>query len=463
MLWVNSAGNYRTRHWEGAWSDADADGNLDVPGDGNAFRVELPATARPACDISWAGATADPGSYYQLALYQDPELTVPALDRASGLPIRSDGLAALPDPHADMPPGALAAAGVYYLSVRRVGTPPTTQLTLYCRMDLSPTAQVAASSSPTPGDARGAFSVGAFDATTLLPESYSSEGPTDDGRLKPDISAPTNVRITPGDPESEAINSCGGTSCATPHVAGAAALLWAAVAADGGAGSVAQRVRDRLVAQALDMGTPGADTVFGAGRLRLDLAAPVLGTPSPAPNALVRGTVALSLPVSDAGTLGLLQLTADGSPLVATLAPGGILQASWPTAGLAPGPHTIQLTASDQSGNVATYPIVLRVDNAAPRLRLRGPLRPRAGAKARIWASVADAGSGLAGRPRFSFGDGTGAYGFHLAHRYRRAGRYVVTIRASDRAGNIAVLRRVLHVRAPLAPPARAAKRATQR
>ena len=56
VLWVNSAGNYRTRHWEGAWSDADGDGNLDVPGDGNAFRVELAATDRPACDLSWAGA-----------------------------------------------------------------------------------------------------------------------------------------------------------------------------------------------------------------------------------------------------------------------------------------------------------------------------------------------------------------------------------------------------------------------
>ena len=47
VLWVNSAGNYRTRHWEGAWSDADGDGNLDVPGDGNAFRVEL-SRPRPA-------------------------------------------------------------------------------------------------------------------------------------------------------------------------------------------------------------------------------------------------------------------------------------------------------------------------------------------------------------------------------------------------------------------------------
>jgi len=66
------AANYRTRHWEGPWSDADGDGNLDVAGDGNAFRFELAATNRPACDISWAGATSDPNSYYHLALFTDP-------------------------------------------------------------------------------------------------------------------------------------------------------------------------------------------------------------------------------------------------------------------------------------------------------------------------------------------------------------------------------------------------------
>jgi hypothetical protein len=457
VLWINSAGNYRLRHWEGAWSDADGDGRLDVPGDGNAFGVDLTATSRPACDLSWAGANgADSSSYYHLELYQDAALTVPALDKRTGLPIQSSGLDALPDPHADMPPGAVAAAGRYYVAVTRVGNPPTTRLTLYCRMDLSPAAAITASSSPTPGDARGAFSVGAFDATTLLPESYSSEGPTDDGRLKPDIAAPTNVLITPGDPESEAINSCGGTSCATPHVGGAAALIWGEVAADGGAGSVAQRVRDRLTAQALDVGAPGPDTVFGAGRLRLDLAAPVLGAPQPADGAFVRGTVALALPITDEGTLGLLQLTADGTPLVATLAPGGILQAGWPTAGLAPGPHLLVLTAADLSGNVATFNLTLSVDNDAPRVRLRAPPHADEGDKVRISASVRDTGSGLAGRPRVEFGDGTGAYGFRLAHRYGRAGRYVVTMRATDRAGNTTFVERTLHVRVPAARGGRA-------
>ena len=367
-----------------------------MPGDGNAFRFELAATNRPACDISWAGATSDPGSYYSMVLYSDPGLTTPVLDKKSGLPIQSTGLSRAARSARRHAPG-LRSPRPGPTTWQSGGSAPRRRrnLTIYCRMDMSPTAQVTASSSPTPGDATGALSVGAFDATTLLPESYSSEGPTDDGRLKPDIAAPTNVLITPGDPESDEVNACGGTSCATPHVGGAAALLWGDVAADGGAGSVAQRVRDRLVAQALDAGAPGADYVFGAGRLRLDLAAPVLGTPTPAPNSLVRGIVSLSLPLADAGTLGLQQLSVDGQPLVATLAPGGLLQAAWPTAGLASGPHVISLVSSDQSGNVATYTITLRVDNVPPKVRLRAPASARARAKVHVAASVLDAGSGL--------------------------------------------------------------------
>jgi hypothetical protein len=236
-------------------------------------------------------------------------------------------------------------------------------------------------------------------------------------------------------------------------VGGAAALLWSDVAADGAADSVAQRVRDRLVAQALDVGAPGPDTVFGAGRLRLDLAAPVLGVPTPAPNSLVHGVVELSLPLIDAGTLGLQQLTVDGTPLVATLAPGGVLQATWPTAGLAPGPHVLSLVSSDQSGNVATYSITLRVDNQAPKVRLRSPLRARARAKVKISASVLDVGSGLVTRPLMSFGDGAKARGFHLAHRYKRPGHYIVSIQATDRAGNTTLVRRALRIRPAPAKP----------
>ena len=412
ILWVNSAGNYRTRHWEGAWSDADGDGNLDVPGDGNAFRVALIATSRPACDISWAGATTD-----HRRLLHARALTGRRADhararqerRCSADPSQRARPAARPARH--MLPGAISSPG--HLLRRRApcrATSGTSRLTLYCRMDMSPAAQVTASSSPTPGDAAGAFSVGAFDATTLLPESYSSEGPTDDGRHKPDISAPTNVLITPGDPESEAVNSCGGTSCATPHVGGAAALLWPSVAADGGAGSVAQRVRDRLTAQALDMGTPARTRVFGAGRLRLDLAAPLLGAPSRANDApcAAPSRSRCRSPTRDArlaAAHGRRQAAASRRWLRAAFCrPRGRRRASCPGRTPSSSPPPTRAATSQPTT------LTLRVDNDAPRVRLRAPAHARArGDKVRISASVLDPGSGLAGRPRIAFGDGARA------------------------------------------------------
>ncbi len=54
-IWVNSVGNYREQHWEGAFTDADGDGFLDVPGHGDEDPVELTATQHPACDLTAAG------------------------------------------------------------------------------------------------------------------------------------------------------------------------------------------------------------------------------------------------------------------------------------------------------------------------------------------------------------------------------------------------------------------------
>jgi serine protease len=51
-----------------------------------------------------------------------------------------------------------------------------------------------------------------------------------------------------------------GTSMASPHVAGAAALVWSIAAT-----ATAQQVRQALLDGALDLGTPGFDTTFGFG------------------------------------------------------------------------------------------------------------------------------------------------------------------------------------------------------
>jgi Subtilase family len=88
---------------------------------------------------------------------------------------------------------------------------------------------------------------------------YSSQGPTNDGRIKPDIAAPSCVTSTIYSP------SCfNGTSAASPVAAGMAALLLARGLAEPGMPLAA--LTKHLVA---DLGPPGLDNAYGAGEIRL--------------------------------------------------------------------------------------------------------------------------------------------------------------------------------------------------
>ena len=125
-----------------------------------------------------------------------------------------------------------------------------------------------------PGDAVGSLTVGAVNYWDDSLADYSSQGPTSDGRLKPEISAPAGVSgYTYGS------NGFDGTSASCPHTAGAAALVWQAHPEFG-----RQEVVDFLLINAVDLGPSGPDTGYGYGRLQLS-APPAIVPPTPAPGA----------------------------------------------------------------------------------------------------------------------------------------------------------------------------------
>jgi hypothetical protein len=88
---------------------------------------------------------------------------------------------------------------------------------------------------------------------------YSSQGPTNDGRIKPDVSAPSCVASTVYAP------MCfNGTSAASPAVAGMAALLFGQ-----GLAVTGMPLAALVKHLAVDLGPPGPDNAYGTGEIRL--------------------------------------------------------------------------------------------------------------------------------------------------------------------------------------------------
>jgi len=148
-------------------------------------------------------------------------------------------------------------------------------LTLFSReVRLAPAGGTTAGSVPSPADARGAIAVGAVDWRGDRLRRYSSQGPSPDGRLKPDLVAPTDTSLL----GPNGVRGVGGTSNAAPNAAGAAAILMAAERVAGRPGDAAS-VLASLQATAFDWATR-SDPRFGWGRVRVSLTPPVIDRPS---------------------------------------------------------------------------------------------------------------------------------------------------------------------------------------
>lgn len=167
----------------------------------------------------------------------------------------------------------------FYMRIERVAGDPTDDvieiLDYGDGMQQHVQAAFSASTSVVDSLNAGVLSVGAVDP----PGSgslgvYSSQGPTNDGRIKPDLSAVSGfTSATFG-------STFSGTSAAAPVVAGGAALLLGANLA-GGPRELGDLVRNTVI----ERGPSGPDNFFGSGEFRLP--APPVTTVSDVPSRYV--------------------------------------------------------------------------------------------------------------------------------------------------------------------------------
>ncbi len=153
--------------------------------------------------------------------------------------------------------GWYATSAAYWgVAIRRYST------TRNCKLELFTTGNstaiqynVPAGSLTVPADSPNAIAVGATDWSNDTYHSYSSRGPTHDGRTKPDYAAPSGVSTSTYGP-----GNFYGTSASAPHMAGAIGLVKDKIAY-----TIAQ-IKQLLEARAINLGDANK---FGKGRLNL--------------------------------------------------------------------------------------------------------------------------------------------------------------------------------------------------
>ena len=253
--WVNAMGNSRLQHYLGSFTDSNADLRHEFATGQNYDTISLTSGSAVSLILNWDAyptTTID----YDLYLYDgNPDsggvVVASSLNRQSG-----KGPSYFPYPYEaiDYTP---TSTGTYYIVVKKANASQADRaLTLFSTGPNLAT-RTTASSLLQPADCAKVIGVGAVDLSDNA-ESFSSEGPTTDGRAKPEIAAPNRV-------QTSLTGSFAGTSAASPHATGAAALLLA-----NNPSMTPAQLRAALPAAVQDVGSAGFDYRTGYGRISLD-------------------------------------------------------------------------------------------------------------------------------------------------------------------------------------------------
>ncbi len=286
ILWANAAGNEQRQHTLIDWRDADGDNFLDweaSQGNLNTLWYGGSSTIPAGVDIwvyltwnHWPVSSSD----FDLRLYKN---TGSGWEVAAvGEDVQNGSATSYPYEelhHETEAEGQYAVAVIKFdpittakFILRYYGVDEPTYFSYDEKYAMPPGSVVI------PGDAAEAFTVGALNQATYTTgtiEDFSSLGPNNraytggSAVTKPDICGPNRTASVsyPG--------TFAGTSAATPHVAGAAALVKGAFPA-----YTHTQVRQYLEANGFDLGTAGKDNTYGAGASRLPSPPPVNRAPT---------------------------------------------------------------------------------------------------------------------------------------------------------------------------------------
>ncbi len=117
-----------------------------------------------------------------------------------------------------------------------------------------------------------AVSKNTLTVSTWPNEASSSQGFTDDGRIKPDIVAPGSVDDAPSASATDAYGTFSKTSAATAVAAGGIALIQEHLEDELGTAPLASTVKALVIHTAKDQGDAGPDAVYGWGLLDVEAA-----------------------------------------------------------------------------------------------------------------------------------------------------------------------------------------------